>query len=470
MTDAVFTVSARDDTAVAFNSIRANLKQVRSAMSGLAAGLSFAGLDQLAQGSRGAGAAVAGLTSSLALLGAVPLPIAALAGLSAVFFALQGSGNKASIELQKVIDRLRDLGRTAEEARLNPFNEALASGAAQVTALETALASSEQQIASYRKQLDEVTGSGEGAESMRTRLLLGIQAEEKAIASNRAKLVELQREYMNTSARRKEVLESLKKTTTKDEAPAAGGLDKATIKAAEADALALAKIQEAQLGAARDLIRDLGNEEDKFNLQIEELTEALEAGLIDLPTFNARVAEAQRELMKALEGDAKTAMDQVSIYADQAARNMQSAFADFLFDPFKDGLDGMLKGFIDVIRRMIAEAAAAKIFEGAGGFFGDILGAIGLGGLPGRASGGPVSSGKSYLVGEKGPEVVTMGGSGFVTPNHALGGGGVTIHQSISFSGSNGVSPADVARIVAQANRKVKADIVTFQTRGYMPA
>lgn len=44
--------------------------------------------------------------------------------------------------------------------------------------------------------------------------------------------------------------------------------------------------------------------------------------------------------------------------------------------------------------------------------------------LPGRASGGPVSPGRSYLVGENGPEVITMGSSGgYVTPNHALGGG-----------------------------------------------
>jgi SLT domain-containing protein len=41
---------------------------------------------------------------------------------------------------------------------------------------------------------------------------------------------------------------------------------------------------------------------------------------------------------------------------------------------------------------------------------------------PGRAKGGMVGSGNSYLVGEKGPEVVTMGGNGYVTPNNMLGG------------------------------------------------
>jgi len=42
-----------------------------------------------------------------------------------------------------------------------------------------------------------------------------------------------------------------------------------------------------------------------------------------------------------------------------------------------------------------------------------------------RAMGGDVAPHRSYLVGESGPEVVTLGGrGGSVTPNHALGGGG----------------------------------------------
>ena len=44
---------------------------------------------------------------------------------------------------------------------------------------------------------------------------------------------------------------------------------------------------------------------------------------------------------------------------------------------------------------------------------------------PGRASGGLVTSGTTYLVGEKGPELLTMGAqSGVITPNSALGGAG----------------------------------------------
>lgn len=44
---------------------------------------------------------------------------------------------------------------------------------------------------------------------------------------------------------------------------------------------------------------------------------------------------------------------------------------------------------------------------------------------PARARGGSVTSNRSYLVGERGPEMLTMGGQGgFITPNSKMGGGG----------------------------------------------
>lgn len=44
-----------------------------------------------------------------------------------------------------------------------------------------------------------------------------------------------------------------------------------------------------------------------------------------------------------------------------------------------------------------------------------------------RELGGPVSAGKSYLVGEKGPELFSPSSSGNITPNNKLGGGGISI-------------------------------------------
>jgi hypothetical protein len=55
----------------------------------------------------------------------------------------------------------------------------------------------------------------------------------------------------------------------------------------------------------------------------------------------------------------------------------------------------------------------------------------GLLGLKGFADGGPVNRTGSYLVGERGPEIVTMQGGSYVTPNHQLGGS-TTINVSVN--------------------------------------
>src|SRR5690606_19527794 len=77
----------------------------------------------------------------------------------------------------------------------------------------------------------------------------------------------------------------------------------------------------------------------------------------------------------------KSAGEEMSQYAVGAARSIQSTFADFLFDPFDQGLAGMVRGFASAIRRMIAEAAAARTlgwllgpqFGVAGGVLGSLF-------------------------------------------------------------------------------------------------
>ena len=56
-----------------------------------------------------------------------------------------------------------------------------------------------------------------------------------------------------------------------------------------------------------------------------------------------------------------------------------------------------------------------------------------------RAMGGSVTGGNSYMVGENGPEVVTMGGSGVVTPSSVNNNGGATnVTQVFQLGGGDG--------------------------------
>lgn len=119
-------------------------------------------------------------------------------------------------------------------------------------------------------------------------------------------------------------------------------------------------------------------------------------------------------------------------------------------------LQGATRGFIDdlIEGKSAAEAfsnvlssIANKLLDvgldnlfGKGGF--NIAGLFG----GGKASGGPVSSGTTYLVGEKGPELFTPSSAGNITPNHQLGGqGGDIVFAPVV--DARGADEAAVARL-----------------------
>jgi len=78
-----------------------------------------------------------------------------------------------------------------------------------------------------------------------------------------------------------------------------------------------------------------------------------------------------------------------------------------------------------------------------------------------KASGGAVNIGTSYMVGERGPEMFTPGASGYITPNHALGGGDTYVTNNIyQLPGEDGASlAARVVAMQARANRRGAAGL-----------
>jgi len=58
---------------------------------------------------------------------------------------------------------------------------------------------------------------------------------------------------------------------------------------------------------------------------------------------------------------------------------------------------------------------------------------------PGRAVGGPVSSGMPYLIGERGPELFVPGSSGSIVPNSRMGAAGSTINVTVTSADPNEV-------------------------------
>lgn len=89
-------------------------------------------------------------------------------------------------------------------------------------------------------------------------------------------------------------------------------------------------------------------------------------------------------------------------------------------ESLKDGLRSVFQGIAtDILSSGIKKAILGQFPSGGGG--GGLLGGI-LGGVFGgfRAKGGPVSQGRSYIVGENGPELFTPTSAGNITPNNKI--------------------------------------------------
>jgi len=103
--------------------------------------------------------------------------------------------------------------------------------------------------------------------------------------------------------------------------------------------------------------------------------------------------------------------------------------------------------------------AAGAGFGGSNAFGSfDAGGGLAFGGglnLMARAKGGPVSSGQTYMVGERGPELFVPGRSGTIVANDKMGGGSTNVVVNVDASGSNVEGNAEdskqLGRVIAAA-------------------
>jgi len=135
-----------------------------------------------------------------------------------------------------------------------------------------------------------------------------------------------------------------------------------------------------------------------------------------------------------------TRIDQLTM---RTAEKMQDNFSDVFYDAITGELSSLAdyanaifqsiaRAWSDMMGQMVAQQLFGQAFQG-GGLLSQLFSGGGgpqIIGLGGRAAGGPVYPGQTYLVGERGPELLSMGSnSGHITPNNAIGGGSnVTIN------------------------------------------
>ena len=130
----------------------------------------------------------------------------------------------------------------------------------------------------------------------------------------------------------------------------------------------------------------------------------------------------------------------------EIAEQIEQSFKDMvgtIATDLSDGIKGLIRGtstlnevMNNVLDKMIDAAFNMAFFGNASGTLTKGLGLFGnlFGGF--LSTGGPARAGKSYIVGERGPELFTPGISGMVSPNSSLGGS-TNIVVNVDASGSN---------------------------------
>ena len=92
---------------------------------------------------------------------------------------------------------------------------------------------------------------------------------------------------------------------------------------------------------------------------------------------------------------------------------------------------------INAIKTFLTPFSAATPLGAGGGQVGK-FGTLGPNfGIPQRAKGGPVSSGQTYMVGERGPELFVPGRSGTIIANDKMGGGSTNVVVNVDAKGSS---------------------------------
>jgi hypothetical protein len=113
----------------------------------------------------------------------------------------------------------------------------------------------------------------------------------------------------------------------------------------------------------------------------------------------------------------------------------------------------------DLVRLVFQNVITAPLAKGIGNA---------ISGLPFMAMGGPVSANSPYIVGEKGPELFVPHASGSIVSNSNMnqGGGSAGSSINVNYNIAAGVTRNELAPILEQERRRLKAEIPDMVRRG----
>lgn len=198
--------------------------------------------------------------------------------------------------------------------------------------------------------------------------------------------------------------------------------------------------------AQQRVIQALGEDWKKYS---SEAISGLVEQINSMDELN-RVAEMQKQIADSI----KSSMEDAFMGIVDGTSSVKDAFRSMAADIIKE-LYRVL-----VVQQLVGQIGTATT-AGTG-----LLGGIGR--MMGfKAMGGPVTGGKPYMVGERGPEIVVPSRNGNVIPNNQLGGGGVTVNQTINITtGVQQTVRAEIRSLMPQIADSAKAAVLDAKRRG----
>lgn len=147
---------------------------------------------------------------------------------------------------------------------------------------------------------------------------------------------------------------------------------------------------------------------------------------------------------------------------NRAGRVIESALSRAITSG-KFGFDDLKRVALTALAEIAAAALRSVLAPGAQGGAGSGLGSILASlissiGAPGRATGGPVSAGRAYWVGERGPELFVPPGSGRIEA-YGGGNGGRNVNVAIAINTPVPSDPQLLQKSSRQVARAVRAAI-----------
>jgi phage-related minor tail protein len=208
-----------------------------------------------------------------------------------------------------------------------------------------------------------------------------------------------------------------------------------------------------------------GKRIDNANTGLKVMSDAMNnIKFIDINDYFTRTAATTEEVAQALK-DAQKATQSI---ADTMKTSMEDALMG-IADRTKTVEDAFRAMATDIIRQLYRVLVVQQMvgsFDAATGQGTGIVGGI-MGLFGKRAMGGPVSGGRPYMVGERGPELIVPSRNAQVVPNNQLGGGGVVVNQTINVStGVQQTVRAEIKQLMPQIADSAKAAVVDAKRRG----